>query len=215
MTLVKRTQGRPPRSSGINGRDKLIEATRVYLQSNRKMSLTRTEIAQGCGVTPALISYYFKDKKSLLDAVTKPLVRVYRQQLDAALTADIPAEDKMRRVIRLLLELNRENAFLVDYTLRDVASQQIEAEDRAVIDVFHKAIAGLAVELVSQGLWQSPDPVMTEVALWGMCRAFGEMLRVGTGVATDSEPLSAALDRKVEFVFRSFALRDTSTSADR
>jgi AcrR family transcriptional regulator len=214
MTLVKRTQGRPPRSSGINGRDKLIEATRLYLQSNRKMSLTRTEIAHGCGVTPALISYYFKDKKSLLDAVTKPLVKIYRQQLGLALAVDGSAEDKMRRVIRLLLELNRENAFLVDYTLRDIASQQIDAEDRAVIDVFHDAIAGLSGELVALGVWHSTDPMMTEVALWGMCRAFGEMMRVSAAGHPEPEALAAALDRKVDFVFRSFASRSAQTCAE-
>lgn len=213
MTVVKRTQGRPPRSSGINGRDKLIEATRIYLRSNRKMSLTRTEIAQGCGVTPALISYYFKDKRSLLDAVTKPLIKGYRQQLLLIMSSDVSPPDKMRRLIRLLIELNTENAFLVDYLLRDVASQHIEADDRTVIEAFHTATAGLLTDLVAQGVWRSADVALVEIALWGMCRAFGEALRVQTHPADPSDP-SPALESKVEFVFSAF-LPDTriATSA--
>jgi AcrR family transcriptional regulator len=204
MTVAKRTQGRPPRSSGINGRDKLIEATRIYLRSNRKMSLTRTEIAQGCGVTPALISYYFKDKRSLLDAVTKPLIKAYRQDLNAILSTDASSDEKMRRVIRLLIELNLENAFLVDYLLRDMASQQVEAEDRAVIDLVHTAIAGLVDDLVARGLWRAGDVLMAEVALWGMCRAFGEALRVQVP-AGSLDLLGDALEAKVDFVYGSFS----------
>jgi AcrR family transcriptional regulator len=204
MTVVKRTQGRPPRNSGMNGRDKLIEATRMYLRSNRKMSLTRTEIAQGCGVTPALISYYFKDKKSLLDAVMKPLIRAYQQELNTVLSAEASPAEKMKGLIRLLIGMNFENAFLMDYMFRDVASQQMDADDRAVIDIFHRAISALAGDLVTRELWRAADLLMIEVALWGMCRAFGEALRAEES-PSGSDHRRAALDAKVDFVYAAFS----------
>lgn len=187
----------------MNGRDKLIEATRMYLRSNRKMSLTRTEIAQGCGVTPALISYYFKDKKSLLDAVMKPLIRAYQQELNLVLAAEAPPAEKMKGLIRLLIDMNSENAFLMDYMFRDVASQQMDADDRAVIDIFHRAISALAEDLVARELWRVSDPMMVEVALWGMCRAFGEALRTEESPAGPDHRRSA-LDAKADFVYEAF-----------
>ena len=141
MSMTKRMQGRPPRNSGMNGRDKLIEATRIYLQSNRKLSLTRTEIAQGCGVTPALISYYFKDKRSLLDAVTKPLLRAYKIRLDAVSSSSAGASTKMLQVIRLLIDLNIKDAFLVEHVSRPDSYDVLDAEDRATVESFRTATA--------------------------------------------------------------------------
>lgn len=204
MTMTKRTQGRPPRNSGINGRDKLIEATRSYLQTNRKMSLTRTEIAQECGVTPALISYYFKDKRSLLDAVTKPLIRTYLEKLESILETDAPVDSRMQDTVRLMLEMNAENAFLVDYMLGLYHSNKLDEEDRRAFTTIHRGVASLVAELVAAQVWRVSDPLLTEVALWGMCRAFGEAIR-----ARRADPLTAdshgdLLHRKVDYVCRAF-----------
>jgi TetR/AcrR family transcriptional regulator len=202
MLMTKRTQGRPPRDSGINGREKLIEATRVYLQTNRKMSLTRSEIAQGCGVTPALISYYFKDKRSLLDAVIKPLIRSYAGKLRAIHHGETPVTDRMRETVRLLIELSADNAFLVDYMLGAFASDKLDPEDRKVFDEVHGSVSDLVIELVDRGIWRASEPMLTEVALWGMCRAFGEAIRI-----RHADPLARAelLDAEVDYVCSAFA----------
>ncbi len=209
MTMTKRTQGRPPRNSGINGREKLIEATRLYLQSNRKMSLTRTEIAQGCGVTPALISYYFKDKRSLLDAVTKPLLRSYRARLANITASQTGPSEKMHRVIRLLISLNSEDAFLVDHMLRQSSHDELDAEDRAVVDAFQGTIASLVRELVEGGDWRTADPELTEAALWGICRAFGEALRAEMMAASDTVVSAEALEARILFVYATFSAQNT------
>ncbi|MCW6506756.1 TetR/AcrR family transcriptional regulator [Lichenifustis flavocetrariae] len=204
MVMTKRTQGRPPRDSGINGREKLIEATRLYLQSSRKLSLTRSEIAQGCGVTPALISYYFKDKRSLLDAVTKPLIKDYRLRINAIMDEPASASERMRHIIRLLVELSTDNAFLIDHLLRELALDQLEAEDRAAFDLFHDVVSTLIVEQMNTGLWRPSDPVLAELALWGMCRALGEAMRM------PADPLSLrggdeGIEAKIDYIYRSFA----------
>lgn len=204
MTVTKRMQGRPPRNSGINGREKLIEATRLYLQSNRKMSLTRTEIAQGCVVTPALISYYFKDKKSLLDAVTKPLLRSYRTRLTNIFSMHTGADTRMRQVIRLLLELNTEDAFLVDHVLGRWGRADLDTEDRAAVDAFQSAIAELVRELLRLGEWRAADPTFAETALWGICRALGETIRSGeTGEAGGGDP-ARSMEARIAFVYGTF-----------
>lgn len=213
MITTKRTQGRPPRSSGVNGREKLIEATRIYLQSNRKMSLTRTEIAQGCGVTPALISYYFKDKRSLLDAVTKPLLRSYRARLSAIFSSQASPSDRMHRVIRLLIELNTDDAFLVDHMLRRSSRSDLDAEDRAAVEAFQDAVAGVVRELVETGEWQPADPALAETALWGICRALGETLGredMTAGAQTVNPP---SMEERIAFVYATFAARVSGSAA--
>lgn len=207
MIVTKRTQGRPPRNSGINGRQKLIEATRTYLQSNRKLSLTRTEIAQGCGVTPALISYYFKDKRSLLDAVTKPLLRSYRARLNDISSSQESASQKMREVIRLLLELNTDDAFLVDHVLRQTSRDDLDAEDRAAIEAFQEVITGLVGDLVKAGEWQASDPVLAETALWGICRALGETLRLDVAARSDRAVDLDLVASRTAFVYATFTAR--------
>lgn len=204
MTVTKRTQGRPPRNSGINGREKLIEATRSYLQSNRKVSLTRTEIAQGCGVTPALISYYFKDKRSLLDAVTKPLLKSYRARLNSIFSSQTDARDRMHRVIRLLLELNTEDAFLVDHALRRIGRADLDAEDRVAVDAIQGAIAELVRELLRSGEWRAADPALAETALWGICRALGENFRHGDFAEAPEAEASDTLQARVAFIYGTF-----------
>ena len=209
MVMTKRTQGRPPRDSGINGREKLIEATRLYLQSSRKLSLTRSEIAQGCGVTPALISYYFKDKRSLLDAVTKPLIKDYLLKLNTILDRSAPSSERMRQVIRLLVELSTENAFLVDHILRELASDKLEAEDKAVFDLFHDTVSALIVEQMDSGQWRASDPLLAELALWGMCRALGEAMRLPAdplGLRSDGE----GIEPKIDYIYWAFATAPAS-----
>lgn len=208
MTMTKRTQGRPPRNSGINGREKLIEATRFYLQSNRKMSLTRTEIAQGCGVTPALISYYFKDKRSLLDAVTKPLLQSYRTRLSNIFASRADACGRMCLVIRLLLQLNTEDAFLVDLVLSRSGRDDLDADDRALADAFQGAIAGLVQELVQNGEWAAVDPALAEAALWGICRALGESARSGATAQASDLTGPDPLEARIAFIYGTFKKRD-------
>lgn len=204
MSMTKRMQGRPPRNSGMNGRDKLIEATRIYLQSNRKLSLTRTEIAQGCGVTPALISYYFKDKRSLLDAVTKPLLRTYKTRLAAISSSPATASAKMFQVIRLLIDLNIKDAFLVEHVSRPDSYDVLDAEDRAAVESFRTAIAGLAHDLVRQGDWRDTDPHLVEIALWGLCRAFGETFAPSTAQEPDPTETGMAVETQVIFIYGMF-----------
>jgi AcrR family transcriptional regulator len=205
MLMTKRTQGRPPRDSGINGREKLIEATRLYLQSNRKLSLTRSEIAQGCGVTPALISYYFKDKRSLLDAVIKPLIRSYVTTLRSILGSGASTGDRMRDVIHLLIEMSADNAFLVDHMSGALASDNLDAEDQTIFDEFHRSITGLLRDLMANGDWRQADPLLTQVALWGICRAFGEAIRVRDLASPGPETRAELIRAKVDYVCDAFA----------
>lgn len=214
MSMTKRMQGRPPRNSGMNGRDKLVEATRIYLQSNRKLSLTRTEIAQGCGVTPALISYYFKDKRSLLDAVTKPLLRAYKTRLATISSSPASASAKMFEVIRLLIDLNIKDAFLVEHVSRPDSYDVLDADDRAAVESFRTAIADLAHDLVRRGDWRDADPRLIEIALWGLCRAFGETFGTASAVEPDAAEPHMAVEAQIIFIYSMFqAEPDARTAA--
>ena len=205
MSMTKRTQGRPPRDSGINGREKLIEATRTYLRSNRKINLTRSEIAHGCGVTPALISYYFKDKRSLLDAVTKPLIAFYRAKLTEILEGGRPTSVQLRQVVRLFVELNRDNPFLVDYMLRELATEGLSDADRQALDQFHEAISQLVRSMMASGMWRQSDPTLAELALWGMCKAFGEDARRPDASPDHDQPHGDLIDARVDYIMHAFS----------
>ncbi|WP_319933224.1 TetR/AcrR family transcriptional regulator [Lichenihabitans sp. Uapishka_5] len=165
------------------------------------MSVTRTEIAHGCGVTPALISYYFKDKRSLLDAVTKPLVSVYKSRFDLIFASRQDSAGKMKAVIQLLIELSCDNAFLVDAMLNGKDGDTLDGEDRLAVACFRSTITELVRDLLNDKQWRVPDASLSELAIWGMCRILGDSLRHQSALSSDPQD---ALQNRIDFVYETF-----------
>ncbi len=71
---VQRPQGRPTRCANDTGLQRIVNGMRNALRSRRNIHVTRKDIAQFAGVTPALVTYYFPEKDSLIEAATVPIV---------------------------------------------------------------------------------------------------------------------------------------------
>ena len=110
---AKRTIGRPKRSDGDAGRDRLVAAAHELFQQPQ-LELNRTNLAIRAGVTPALVTYYFQDQISLIEAVALPLVERYLTDLHTILSEPTSADLKLRSLIKLLLKIGRDDGRLLD-----------------------------------------------------------------------------------------------------
>ena len=66
----------------------MVEKMREIMKSKPKIDIQRREIAEFMGVTPALVGYYFPDKRSLIEEAASPLIDEYiaevRKQISAS-----------------------------------------------------------------------------------------------------------------------------------
>ena len=188
------------------GREIIIESARNHFRFCSKLNISRIDIAKACGVVPALISYHFKDNKSLVEAVTKPLISAYCYQLWDIQAQKLDDAAWMRSIIRLLIVMNADDLFLVDYLLQDVGQSHLDAEDRASLEAFRVTISRLLSALMANGEWRRADPTQTRLSLWGTCRILGQSLTAqGKLAPPGSFDRTSVLGQHVDYVYAMFA----------
>jgi AcrR family transcriptional regulator len=94
-------------------KQEILEAA-IGLFARKGFSATGVrEIAQQAKVNIAMISYYFGSKRGILEAALDIFFQRYLEVAEQALTGDDPPEQKMRRFIRSIVILLRNNNDLV------------------------------------------------------------------------------------------------------
>ena len=112
--VFRRSQGRPPKGETQVGRERLVEIAQDLMRSSSGKLIGRAEVAQAANVTPALVSYYFRDQASLMEAVTAPVIGQSIAELKEILRSDSDAQSKLERLIRLFVSFNAEYAVYLD-----------------------------------------------------------------------------------------------------
>ena len=81
--IIKRNRGRPTDAGDLVGRSRIIDSARQYLREKGPIDVTRKAIAERAEITPALISYYFRDREELIRQCTVPLITAYNEKLES------------------------------------------------------------------------------------------------------------------------------------
>ena len=102
--LAKRVQGRPARGDDEVGAQKIVEGMRAALRTLQNTKVSRKDVAGHAGVTPALVTYYFPERNSLVEAVTLPVVRALVHKVRDCIERDGPARQRLIEAIEVLLE---------------------------------------------------------------------------------------------------------------
>ena len=172
---MKRIQGRPARGEGDVGRARLIEAAQVILRSQVSAQVSRKAVAEVAGVTPALVSYYFPDKSSLLDAATRPVVEKHLAALKRILDSKDDAETKLRDVIAVFIEANAVDHHLIehhlDFSLNGTAKAGPHEESFLLL---RQQLVAFLEAGTAAGTWGRFDPALVITALWGICRSVAQ-----------------------------------------
>ncbi len=174
VSVVKRVQGRPPKGEGDVGRDRLIEAVRRLLRTPAPPEISRKAVADAAGVTPALVTYYFPDKHSLVEAATRPLIRQRINQLLAIIDGPREPNDKLREVVALFVGLNETAAHLIDYTIELCRQDMADPAQRKLLTTTYQRLRAFYLAGVADGTWREFDGDVFLLALWGMCKFVAE-----------------------------------------
>lgn len=81
-------------------RDQIIEATIQTLARHGYINTSFLLIAKQAGISPSLIPYHFKDKAELTGATLKQLLKDRASYVEAQLTADMAASEKLQTILR-------------------------------------------------------------------------------------------------------------------
>ncbi len=110
----KRAQGRPSRGETEVGSQKIVEGMRAALRSLRKTNITRKDIAFYAGVTPALVTYYFPERDSLIESATVPIIEALVIDVKACLIEAGSTRQQLLGAINVLLESYACDAVIIE-----------------------------------------------------------------------------------------------------
>jgi AcrR family transcriptional regulator len=171
--VERRAQGRPARGPEVVGRERILAGTREFLRSNKATEITRKNIAESVGVTPALISYYFPERINLLEAATVSVIELHTQRVLAIAASAESFEDKLRQLVAHFVQCN-----VIDGGIFACFAEMVlpaSAYDGAdLVEQMIQNAAPIFEELSVQEIRLLTDPRTMVVALWGLCKSVSQ-----------------------------------------
>ena len=193
---AKRAQGRPARGENEVGAQKIVVGMRVALRALKNTNITRKDLARYAGVTPALVTYYFPERNTLIEAATLPVVRELVAEVRASLNRVGSAQQKLSRAVEILLQYYTRDAVIIQL----FSEHSALAPDAALPDLLgdlENAIRSFFESLQSTDRERVYDAVFLQMAMIGMCKSVATLkdgaLRAGMicsvllGSAVDAE----------------------------
>lgn len=170
-----RSPGRPQLDPGQPGvRIRLIRAAAQLVAERGYNATSIREIAAAADVTPAMIAYYFGDKRGLLEAILdhafEQLVRGVQQLAAEDDTADSPF---VTRFVPLYLKAVTREPWIPRFLMREVFSADTPVREQFV-ERFARRVAAVvpavfAREIEAGRLRRDLDPQLALLSLIGMC----------------------------------------------
>ena len=165
---VQHAQVRPPRGPNAAGLQRIVDAMRVALRSRQNIYVTRKEIAQNAGVTPALVTYYFPEKDVLIEAATVPIVVAMVEAVENCLNGAGDPRERLLRAIDILIDHYARDAVIIDLFCTYRASKADALPD------WMGRMEAAFVTFFDQWLQQNQDRIYDAVYLQkaaiGMCK---------------------------------------------
>ena len=167
---TRRVQGRPTRGANEVGSQKIVEGMRVALRAQQNTNVSRKNIALQAGVTPALVTYYFPERGSLIEAATLPIVQALVAKVKACVERNGAARQHLVEATAILLESYTCDAVII--ALYD--HHRASTPDTALPDVSRELDACLT-SVFERWLFENPGSVydadFLQKALVGACKS--------------------------------------------
>ncbi len=173
----RRGPGRPARreesAPADEVRAQLMRAAESLFAQRGYGAVGVREIARSARVSPAMISYYFRDKAGLLDAVLEGVFERLIAQV-TRLASDSPsATDPFDRLIRVLVATLAEEPWLPSFVLREVlggsAATRARFAKRFPARIAPVVLPLIQREVASGRLRRDLEPPLAILSLLGMC----------------------------------------------
>ena len=190
--LIKRAQGRPARGQTEVGSKKIVEGMRAALRTLGNTNVSRKDVAQYAGVTPALVTYYFPERDTLIAAATLPVVEALVREVKSCLIETGSERQQLGETIKVLLEYYARDAVIIElFETHKTATPSTDIPDllkdleTALIAFFERWIGSTASVFSAEFLQQ---------AMIGTCKSVARIprVRLGCGAFHDPERLNTA-----------------------
>lgn len=166
--------GRPLASAreGADPRDELIRTAAQLIASQGFEGTSLRQVADGAGVSPAMVAYYFKDKSGLLEAVVRTGLGTMLGVVQASVADHEPGTFVARLIPRYMTALANE-PWIPQIMIREVISRESPLRQLFIEEFAMHAAAAVPeriLEEVSQGaLRDDLEPRYLILSLLGMC----------------------------------------------
>ncbi len=166
------TENRPPAPTGpreAGTREALFDAALDLFAAKGFDGATVDEIARAAGANKAMISYHFGGKDRLHEAILQELFEAVSARMAEVRDADLPAEEKLARYIRLFADLNQEKPQFSTFVLREILSGGAHLDDRLLprfLFIF-ECIRGIVLQGVREGAFRPVNPLLTHLGVVG------------------------------------------------
>ena len=186
-------QGRPTRGEKQVGRSRMIEKMREIMRAKPKIDIQRREIAEFMGVTPALVGYYFPDKRSLIEEAASPLIDEYIAQVKGRIAAADDPLETLRQLVYIFIKFNQESGYLLDFYIEHVTTRRNHSSAPKLREVYEE-MNGFFSSLRRGGLLRGDNPRIVQSAVLGMCRYIGQQQNFTAAGGEDMGSLIALAD---------------------
>lgn len=175
-TIIKRSVGRRPKSSGIdeNTRADILTAARKVFAIRGFAGTSIREVAEAARVNKAMIYYYFKDKVDLYRAVLSDsfdaMQDIWRHEVFQKKT---PARQKIQKYINGFIGFQHKNEELrkilaMEFSTPGTKSENIKWIARHYFAKNHEALVKILKAGMKSGELKKMNPLMAVIALIGM-----------------------------------------------
>jgi AcrR family transcriptional regulator len=146
----------------LDPRQQILDAA-IYLFARKGFSGTGVrEIARKANANIAMISYYFGSKRGILEAALDMFFQRYQEVAEQTLEGDDPPEQKMRRFIRSIVMVLRNNNDLVRIVFTELPYEVPEIADFKA-ERIRKIVALFQRKLLPTIKGKLPRPLRLEV----------------------------------------------------
>ena len=169
---VTRAQGRPRRGTAEVGRDGIISRLQVVYRSGGDLDHSRKTLAALAGVTPALITYYFPKKEVLLEAISRPVIKQYREDMEKIIFSQTASnEAKLNNLVILLMGLYSTDCGLLDtYVSLIRKTGQNGNVTRCEVTRMTTMLSDFFTGWRQRPSESGFDAAVLQGVIWGMCR---------------------------------------------
>lgn len=214
MAITTPQVAAPPSAarSGASARDVLLDAARDLMTETGTSDVSLHAIARRAGVTAPLVKYYFGSKEGLLIALVKADTARSIEQLEALLSMDVSATQKLRLHVTGITRNYSRHPYLNGLLNRLIRGSTTEASEQikaSFVAPLINAQRRIIEEGIASGEFRAIDPDHAYFMIVGTCQylftvrvPFGDLMHGAPGQDAFVRSYTAAA---VDFILRGLA----------
>ena len=168
-------------------RDTILEAAAQVFRKKGFHGSSMQDIAEAVNLQKASLYHHVSSKQEILLALLDRALELLLERISAISNQSIPADQKLRQMIRAYLQILAENTDLSAVLLFEHRSLERKQHARHVPnrDKFEALWRGVLVEGVAAGLFQCDDPALATRAILGILNWTITWYRADGGLTID------------------------------